>query len=378
MLAFPSSGWDGRDLPPPADLLAEEVVQGAMVDDPLFDEATLTLPIPAQATPQTRWVRLTRLGPGDAPAACPTPWISLVFSTSPGVAAACPDGSPVAPWGCGDPPPADPETGFVVDDLVYEPLLTERDPDFYMTLDAYITIPRSCLMDDDCPIGEQCLGGDCTMFGGQVCDPACVGPANPFGWPEGCVYRLSQHPPPEASGPSFFEIVFGAIVTVWEYLAAGWNALVQGLVIAISVAIPGCEAACDDVPGNMACDENWCGSLVASVVHGAFVALGLPPHAPSFEQPAPSLRSRSGGPCTQTGRRRRSSRWSRRSPKQRLVVPQPSPPSIPPSSASSARASWPASTVVSSPRASMSGKWSPSGPASARCMRWMSWRSPSR
>ncbi|MCA9527487.1 MAG: hypothetical protein KC549_14455, partial [Myxococcales bacterium] len=84
----------------------------------------------------------------------------------------------------------------------------------------------------------------------------------PFGWPEGCVYRLSQHPPPEASGPSFFEIVFGAIVTVWEYLAAGWNALVQGLVIAISVAIPGCEAACDDVPGNMACDENWCGSLV--------------------------------------------------------------------------------------------------------------------
>ncbi|MEZ4473673.1 MAG: hypothetical protein R3F60_23365 [bacterium] len=96
--------------------------------------------------------------------------------------------------------------------------------------------------------------------------------------------RLFQHPPPEASGPSFFEIVFSTIVTVWEYLAAGWNALVQGLVIAISEVIPGCEAACDDVPGNMACDENWCGSLVASVVHGAFVALGLPPHAPSFEQ----------------------------------------------------------------------------------------------
>ncbi|MEZ4468307.1 MAG: hypothetical protein R3F43_28695 [bacterium] len=79
----------------------------------LFDEATIALPVPAQATPQTRWVRLTRLGPGDAPAACPTPWIAFdLFAGARPRGDLLSDGSPVAPWGCGPAPARGPRDGL--------------------------------------------------------------------------------------------------------------------------------------------------------------------------------------------------------------------------------------------------------------------------
>lgn len=268
---------------PAADLIAAEIVEAPVDAAPLFDRVELDVAIAAQAAPEIRWLRLTRLGPEDAPAGCPTDWITLDYSAAPAVATLCPDGTPPAPWGCGDPPPPLPETGFTAEIVQYEPPRLDYDPDVYITLDRYVTKTADCTDDLHCP-GEECVEGKCTALGGQICSPICREPANPFAWPEGCVYRLSLHPLPEPEGPPFYEVIANGFITIWEFLATGWNFVIQGTIFAIANLIPGCKADCHILPGSKCPPENACGTIVKSTVHAGLVALGLPPQAPSVEQ----------------------------------------------------------------------------------------------
>ncbi|MCA9518598.1 MAG: hypothetical protein KC635_26865, partial [Myxococcales bacterium] len=256
---------------------AEGVVKSELVTvdldrgDPLYDVAHFDYTLGAFAEPVAFYVRVTRFETVDLPGAGPTlrcaqmpsNWITVKVEPFPGLAPC------VGLFCVGAIPPPLPEDTLAVslEVLEYRPPTVHPvgPPDYWLALDGY-----NC-----CDAGDlgypTCTGDYCAVRG------------NPLGWPEGCVYDVAKYADYDAT--PWYEDLFDAILTIYESVAAFYNFVVDATVYTLAYLIPGCEADCDTLPGNMDCPgANVCGDVISWGVHTALVALGVPPKAPSVKE----------------------------------------------------------------------------------------------